>query len=361
MYLFDEEMKLRPNVARSFKPAKVFKESTLPINSVDFSENGRLMVTGSEEEAITIYDLSSATQKKSVNSKKYGADLVRFTNSNDTKVLHASTKLDDTIRYLDLQDNRYIRYFRGHYSKVTSLNVNRKDSRFISCSRDQQARLWELQSPGCTGCVKVGGESNLYNMSPHACFDTQGMAFAVTNSYQLSFTKEIKLYDVRKYDKGPFITFKIPVENEKESRNFGKFTGVEFSPNCGFILATTDTGKIYLLDAFDGYVVRMFDVETGRKYRSGSLYIQACFSPDGQFIYSGDCEGKVHIWQVPSYQDSIEERKTNIMAVPREELTILETGYGRPIRRMKWNTEYMMFASASDRVTMWLPTVSEDL
>ena len=37
------------------------------------------------------------------------------------QAVHASTKVDDTIRYLSLHDNKYIRYFPGHTKKVTTL------------------------------------------------------------------------------------------------------------------------------------------------------------------------------------------------------------------------------------------------
>ena len=54
--------------------------------------------------------------KKTLYSKKYGVDLIRFTHAVNT-VIYTSNKVDDTIRYLSLHDNKYIRYFPGHTKK----------------------------------------------------------------------------------------------------------------------------------------------------------------------------------------------------------------------------------------------------
>lgn len=56
-----------------------------------------------------IYDCEKGTRKHTVNSKKYGVDLIHFT-GNKAHVVHASTKENDIIRYLNVQENSYIRY-----------------------------------------------------------------------------------------------------------------------------------------------------------------------------------------------------------------------------------------------------------
>uniref|UniRef100_A0A914IBT5 Uncharacterized protein n=1 Tax=Globodera rostochiensis TaxID=31243 RepID=A0A914IBT5_GLORO len=55
--------------------------------------------------------LQQRHQKRSVNSKKYSVDLIYFAHTK-TDAIHASTKIDHTIRYLSLYDNKYLRYFQ---------------------------------------------------------------------------------------------------------------------------------------------------------------------------------------------------------------------------------------------------------
>lgn len=91
-------MKLVDNVVRSFKVAKVFRENTDKINSFDFSPAGDYIISCSEDDQIVIYDSQKGELSKTINSKKYGVDLIHFAHTKTTAI-HSSTKVDDTIRY----------------------------------------------------------------------------------------------------------------------------------------------------------------------------------------------------------------------------------------------------------------------
>ena len=99
-------MKLVDHVVRSFKVAKVFRENTDKIKSIDFSPNGDALISCSDDDQIVIYDCERGSLTKTINSKKYGVDLIHFTHAKNTAI-HSSTKVDDTIRYLSLHDNKY--------------------------------------------------------------------------------------------------------------------------------------------------------------------------------------------------------------------------------------------------------------
>ena len=92
-----QKMKLVEPVMSSFSIAKVFTENQDRINSIDFSANGETLITSSDDDSIVIYDCEKGLQKKSLNSKKYGVDLVHYTHAANTAI-HSSNKVDDTIR-----------------------------------------------------------------------------------------------------------------------------------------------------------------------------------------------------------------------------------------------------------------------
>lgn len=182
------KMKLVDQVVRSFRVAKVFRENTDKINSIDFSPSGETLISCSEDDQIVIYDCEKGTQVRTVNSKKYGVDLIHFTHAKNTAI-HSSTKVDDTIRYLSLHDNKYIRYFPGHTKKVVSLCLSPVEDTFLSGSLDKTLRLWDLRSPNCQGLMHLSGR-------PVAAYDPEGLIFAAgVNS------ESIKLYDLRSFDK----------------------------------------------------------------------------------------------------------------------------------------------------------------
>ena len=77
-------------------------------------------------------------------------DLVHFT-SNKSNVVHASTKENDIIRYLNVAQNKYLSYFRGHSKRVVTLCMSPTDESFLSGSLDKTIRLWDLRSANCQG------------------------------------------------------------------------------------------------------------------------------------------------------------------------------------------------------------------
>jgi COMPASS component SWD2 len=125
---------------------------------------------------------------KMLQSKKYGCNLARFTHHKNN-VIYASTKGDDTIRYLSLHDNRYLRYFRGHKARVTALEMNPMTDTFLSASQDGTIRLWDLRSDNCQGVLHLNGPGIVG-------WDQAGEVFAVGHA-----GNEIRLYALESFDK----------------------------------------------------------------------------------------------------------------------------------------------------------------
>ena len=59
--MYIDEMKLTQNVTRSFRVAKIFRENTDKITSIDFSSNGETLISSSDDDSIVIYDCQGGT------------------------------------------------------------------------------------------------------------------------------------------------------------------------------------------------------------------------------------------------------------------------------------------------------------
>jgi len=314
-------MKMDDKLMRSFCVAKSFKESESgnaggKIQSVHFSLDGENLITCSDDDQIIIYDCQKGAQKRLVNSQKYGVDLVRFTHAK-TAVIHASTKRDDAIRYLSLHDNKFIRYFTGHTKKVISLEMSPVDDTFMSGSLDNTVRLWDLRSPTCAGLMNVQGK-------PVCAFDPEGLLFSVGVQ-----SEHVKLYDLRSFESGPFVTFKLPQEKQCE------WTGLKFSPNGKSILLTTNGSMMRLLDAFNGHPLQTFAGHVNSKM----IPLDGCFSPDSKYVLSGSTDGRVHVWDADS----------------GFKVCVLNGGHAGPVQCVQFNPCYLMMASGCSHLNLWLP------
>uniref|UniRef100_A0A1I8GPS7 WD_REPEATS_REGION domain-containing protein n=1 Tax=Macrostomum lignano TaxID=282301 RepID=A0A1I8GPS7_9PLAT len=317
-------MRLLDSTLCGFKTVKVMKENADKVNCINFAANGDTLIASSDDDLIVIYDCIEGAPKRTLNSKKYGVDLIQFTHAANTAI-HCSTKVDDTIRFLSLHDNKYIRYFPGHTRKVTSLCMSPVDDTFLSGAADRTIRLWDLRSPSCQGLMHVTGR-------PVAAFDPEGLIFAAGVNSEC-----IKLYDLRSFDKGP--------------------------PDGKLILVCTNGSAMRLIDAFTGRALHAF---TGYK-NSRQLSLEASFTPDSQFVLAGSLDGRVHAWNsdtgqkvtvLNAYEGSQQQPAqpqqpplTPTSAAPPEEVA--------PITCVQFNPKYMMMATASNYMAFWLPYIDE--
>nr|XP_046168997.1 WD repeat-containing protein 82-like isoform X2 [Oncorhynchus gorbuscha] len=254
-------------------------------------------------------------------SKKYGVDLIRYTHGDANTVVYSSNKLDDTIRYLSLTDNKYIRYFPGHTDRVVALSMSPVDDTFISGSLDMTIRLWDLRSPNCQGLTNPLGK-------PVCSYDPEGLIFAAGVD-----SEAIKLYDLRSFDKGPFASFETLFSRVCE------WTGLKFSRDGKQILISTNGGAIRILDAFNGSVLHTFSGYNNSK----GISLEACFTPDSDFVMIGSEDGRVHVWSTESGM----------------KIAVLDGKHSGPINTLQFNPKYMTFASACSNMAFWLPCVGD--
>lgn len=319
-------MRLDEGAVRGLGLGKVFRENSARINSLHFSADGQLLISGSDDDSIVIYDCQSGTRKRQVNSKKYGVDLIRFTHAPNTAI-HASTKVDDTIRYLSLHDNKYIRYFPGHTKKVVTLAMSPLDDMFLSGSMDKTIRLWDLRSQNCQGLMHLPSR-------PVAAFDPEGLIFAAGINSQ-----SIKLYDLRSFDKGPFNTFKLPPADKDLD-----WTGLKFSPDGKSILISTNGPLLRVVDAYQGSLAQTLSGHANNK----GLPLEPTFSPDSQFVFCGSTDGAVHVWSTESGRHIAELR-----AEPSQ-------GQTGATQTLLFNPKFLMLASASSQLAFWIPSNIDD-
>ncbi|KAF9941802.1 WD repeat-containing protein 82 [Mortierella alpina] len=106
---------LTPALLGSLKVAKIFKDNTQIITSLDFDDTGGKCVTSAQDESLHVYDCVTG--------------------------------------------------------KVTALEMSPLDDQFLAGSEDA-IRLWDLRSPTCQGAVSIVGR-------PAVAFDPSGLVFAV--------------------------------------------------------------------------------------------------------------------------------------------------------------------------------------
>ncbi|KRZ77445.1 WD repeat-containing protein 82, partial [Trichinella papuae] len=311
---------INDETVRRLVVTKRLKEKEESINSLDFSPDGLVLATASDEDSINIYSINNASLKLQVNSKKYGCELIRFLRSSDY-VLHGSTKIDSSVRYLSIVENKYIRYFSGHTDRVVCVATHPNEELFLSGSKDKTIRLWDARVNGYQGSYATSIESYLD-------FDPDGLMFAaVTDKNTFSF------FDFRALDKGPYNSFPIPEVDYDQ-----KISSLKFSPCGNMIMLTTFDGNIYLLDGLHGNLLHtLSDHVTDR-----SSFLEASFTKDSAYVFAGlferlrSCDGNVYVWKTDSGSKYI------AMCGPNGEGI-----HSQPVRCLRFNPKYWLMVTAS--------------
>lgn len=324
-------MKLDDTNITKFKVAKEFSENKARINSIDFSHDGKNLISSSDDDNIILYDCEKGTKKRDIMSHKYGADLIRYTHASNTAI-HTSNKLNDTIRYLSLHDNKYLRYFVGHSERVVTLSMSPADDQFISGSEDKTIRLWDLKSDKHIGILKD------LESPPIANYDPEGLVFAVGMKSEI-----IKLYDSRQYSKGPFNTIKCvrPLDSKLTWKS------LKFSPNGKQILITSDMEELFILDAFSGQPLQKLTFGSSPITTPLKHPCEASYTPDSQYILCGGVDGSIHVWSA---------NKGTKVAQLKPTRTNPE-----PVQCLMFNPKYMLMASGCSKMSFWIPTHPEPM
>uniref|UniRef100_A0A667Y1G4 WD repeat-containing protein 82-like n=1 Tax=Myripristis murdjan TaxID=586833 RepID=A0A667Y1G4_9TELE len=87
-------MKITDSVLRSFRVARTYRENSQKVNCVDYSPSGESAISSSDDDSIVLYDIREGKPTRTLYSKKYGVDLIRYTHGDTNTVVYSSNKLD---------------------------------------------------------------------------------------------------------------------------------------------------------------------------------------------------------------------------------------------------------------------------
>uniref|UniRef100_A0A7E4VJ55 WD_REPEATS_REGION domain-containing protein n=1 Tax=Panagrellus redivivus TaxID=6233 RepID=A0A7E4VJ55_PANRE len=330
-------MKVDSNNIRTFHPAKIFNDSTMPIIGMDFHMNGKVLVVSSLDDSLNLYNCETGTKNRSINSKKYGVGKVRF-DRDDNAVLHTSTKVDNTVRYLSLTENKYVRYFLGHTKTVISLQVSALCNVFASASKDKTARIWDLRLNNCQGLVHFSNESVVG-------FDPEGLIFAAACAAEES----VKLFDLRNFDKGPFADLEI-----KNPVPGSTWHDIKFSNDGTNIMVNSNSTYALCFESLETGPVQRLNVENPTNAQIGGT-----FTPCGKYAFVGNDGKTLPVFEIDKAQLAMGEAGVASSFETPAYAQLPTPNHQNAIMNIVFNPKYMHVAVASQTLEFWIPDIPE--
>ncbi|KAJ6565203.1 hypothetical protein DFH09DRAFT_470836 [Mycena vulgaris] len=235
------------------------------VNSVAFSPNGALVVSGSKDETVRIWDVTKGAEAMKMAGHSNWVNSVSFS-PDGARVVSGSH--DQTVRIWDATTGAQVTKMEGHSNSVQAVGFSPDGAHIVSGSQDKTVRIWNAT----TGAevTKMEGHSD----------GVRAVAFSPDGARVVSgaHDKTVRIWDAR-----------TGAEVTKMEGHSDWVTSVAFSPDGVRVVSGSLDEAVHIWDATTGAEV------TKMEGHSDEVHAVA-FSPDGVRIVSGSYDRTVRIW-----------------------------------------------------------------
>lgn len=323
------------------------------VTGLEYHREGRYLVMATKDSSLHLIDSLTGLEKKKLYTRTHGIGEVQYTHHESCVLMTSDIARDRKfcdIRYLCMYDNRYLRYYKGHTDKVTSISMSPCDDYFLSTSNDRTIRMWNVNSPTALTQLILPD----YVTNPVARYDGGGLIFGLQYQDSRSQGHSLKLFDARAVEKGPFQTISPeynliktavtngiirsgnsnPTRGQLAKMLSAAWSDFQFAPDGNTILVNT---KSDLLLVLDGFKEETEPVAICNRKNDTNGALGACFSGDANYVIAGTDNNDVQI------MDRTDGSIVNTL-----------TGHIAPVNAITCNPVYDVMATGCLNTVLWI-------
>ncbi|BCL37395.1 hypothetical protein NSMS1_38420 [Nostoc sp. MS1] len=261
------------------------------VSSVAFSPDGQTLASGSQDKTIKLWNLTTGKLLQSLTDHSHSVNSVVFSPDGHTV---ASGSYDNTIKIWNVSTGSLLQSFSGHSNWVRYVAFSPNGQTLASGSDDNTVKLWDVNRGNLLQTLT--GHSNWVR---YVAFSPDGQTLASGSQ-----DETIKLWNVT--------TGKLLQSLTDHSHSVNS---VAFSPD-GHTIASGSGDKS----------IKIWNVTTGELLQTLTAHSRwvtsVIYSPDGQTLASGSDDGTIKIWQAGT--------SINRMPVQQTQYQVSQSAFSKP-------------------------------
>ncbi len=245
------------------------------VNAVDMSRDGRLMLTGSDDGTVRLWDVDSGREVRRFEGHFSEVTSVELSPNGQTIL---SAALDGLAATWDTSTGALLEVFMVDARGVWDVAFSPDGDYFVTGSSDGTARLWNADS----------GEE-IRQFEGHSAYGITSIAYSPDGQTILtgSYDGTARLWEVAT---GAEL---LRLGSTFAEGNREGVSAVTFSPDGRFVVVGNNKGGVVVWDVAEG--------EEVRRVQAHSRYIHSVsFSPDGQTLLAGSWDYSLSLWHFES-------------------------------------------------------------
>lgn len=236
------------------------------INSLDFIDTGNLLLSGSDDHNIKIWDVETGTLIRTFSEHitvtrdaKFTPDGMSVISAEDNYLIYWRNAVDGQIGRLPMY---------GHTGSVLSVDMSKDMQKIVSGSYDKTIKIWDAQTGKMLNSIEAHDKS-----VSQVEFNPTGNQFASCSS-----DSTIKIWDAESAEL-------IKVFDDSDCKVFA----ISYHPSGHYLASCGSNALIYIWDLSNSKKIKTLEGH------SSTINIVK-FSKDGNTIISGGADDKVIVW-----------------------------------------------------------------
>lgn len=269
--------------------------------SVAFSVDGEYLACGGADPVVRLYSLKDGQYTKQFIHHSSFINRIAFTPDG---LYLASAGFDGLLNVYSMRSFKLIRSFGDHDDVIADMAVSADSQLLATCSADKTIKLYDLNLHTLIHSFQGSAAFTNIQFSPDGKYLAVGEVSGKVILYQLSDKTLIHTFDIH-----PDISVTAC-----------------FSPEGDLIMLAYGNGSVYAYSLKDKGQVATLAGHTGRVCR-------ICFSPDGRFLASGGYDRSINIYEVTT--GGAPARNKEVVKIVEETVRDAEW-FNTPERRLLW-------------------------